>query len=76
MYFRQKINVASLEGQFAASEAIEKSEKTEKTPLQSEEVKYWSKLLKAFLQPSMILLFIAAAIRHTGEVFFYLFIFF
>ena len=69
MYFRQKINVASLEGQFAASEAIEKSEKTEKTPLQSEEVKYWSKLLKAFLQPSMILLFIAAAIRHTGEVF-------
>ena len=31
-----------------------------------EETKYWRKLLKAFTQPAMILLFFAAAMRHTG----------
>ena len=45
----------------------------EKTPLQSDEIKYWKKLLKAFLQPAMLLLFVAAAIRHTGW-FLYLFL--
>ena len=31
-----------------------------------EETKYWRKLLKAFTQPAMILLFFAAAMMHTG----------
>ncbi len=46
----------------------------EKTPLQSDEIKYWKKLLKAFLQPAMLLLFVAAAIRHTGWFLYLLFL--
>jgi len=48
----------------------------EKTPLQSDEIKYWKKLLKAFLQPAMLLLFVAAAIRHTGWFLYLLFSFY
>jgi hypothetical protein len=59
------VSVASIEDKAAGAGKIEKSEKT---PLQSEEVRYWKLLLKAFLQPAMILLFIAAAFRHTGTL--------
>ena len=32
----------------------------------AEEVPYWKVLLRALIQPSMVLLFVAAAVRHTG----------
>ena len=46
--------------------AIEEKAAEKPQPPQ-EENNYWRTLLKAFLQPTMILLLAAAAVRHTGD---------